>query len=247
MTTTWYAAAKMEREAGAKENILIAVLTSLVLLPFDMAAVKWAKRWGVPKEVAETALSREDAVAEARRVLQNSRTDKASEDMVNTANAIAQEMMMDPLPDDEDDQQASPSATGKPAATAADATSLNILARTLWAEGKGEGESGMRAIASVIYNRGGGSVGGMVNAVKKKRQFSCWNSMDWSRFQIKEKSGRDWDAAKSIASEMVQGTFSPTTNALFYYNPDRVSPAWDWSKLEDAGRVGSHLFFTRKQ
>jgi N-acetylmuramoyl-L-alanine amidase len=123
----------------------------------------------------------------------------------------------------------------------------NIIARTLWAEAKGEGEKGMRAVASVIYNRASGNVNKMVPVIKKPKQFSCWNKMkekDWFNFEIKEKSGPAWDLAKKIATEMATDNFSPILDSDHYYNPSLCTP--NWSKIGKIERpslkIGRHKF-----
>lgn len=144
-----------------------------------------------------------------------------------------------------DKDQPSVKAPEAPLAPTIDQTSLNIMARTLWAEARTEGEGGMRAVASVIWNRGHGTVPGMISAIKKPLQFSCWNDMDWRNFTIKEKSGDLWNSAKSIATEMATGAFAPTHSYKFYYNPDKCSPSWAYDKtgeLRPHEDIGNHRF-----
>ena len=52
---------------------------------------------------------------------------------------------------------------------------INCVARTIYAEAKGEGEKGQAAVASVIWNRAGGKCANLVDVVLKDKQFSCWN------------------------------------------------------------------------
>jgi len=118
----------------------------------------------------------------------------------------------------------------------------NIIARTLWREARSDGENGMRAVASVIYNRGKGNITKMVNAIKAPKQFSCWNKMtasDWANFKIKQYEGPSWTVASKIATEMVNGALKPTTDATHYYNDKKVSPDWATQKQN---RIGSHVF-----
>lgn len=121
----------------------------------------------------------------------------------------------------------------------------NIIARTLWAEARNDGDEGMRAVASVIYNRGRGQLNAMVDAVKAPKQFSCWNKMtksDWDNFKTKQKDGREWQIAKNIATEIVQGQFTPTGNWDHYYNPDKASPDWGKGDARPEEMIGSHRF-----
>lgn len=121
----------------------------------------------------------------------------------------------------------------------------NIIARTLWAEARNDGDEGMRAVASVIYNRGRGKLSAMVDAVKAPKQFSCWNKMtksDWDNFKTKQKDGREWQIAKNIATEIARGEFKPTGNWDHYYNPDKASPAWGKGDVRPEEMIGSHRF-----
>jgi len=52
---------------------------------------------------------------------------------------------------------------------------INCVARTIYAEAKGEGEKGQAAVASVIWNRAGGKCANLIDVVLKDKQFSCWN------------------------------------------------------------------------
>jgi N-acetylmuramoyl-L-alanine amidase len=123
----------------------------------------------------------------------------------------------------------------------------NILARTIWAEARENGEDGMRAVASVIHNRGAGNIGKMIQVIEAPKQFSCWNKMtkaDWSNFKIKERSGPEWKIANKIASEMMENQFTPITDATHYYNPKKVTPGWAFvgGRLRPNDIIGDHRF-----
>ena len=140
----------------------------------------------------------------------------------------------------------------------------NIIARTLYAEARNDGKTGMTAVASVIYNRADGKASDFANVCKKhgyskkaKRvvhQFSCWNRMtdeEWSQknFKIKipktvknsAKARMLWETAKKIAADMLSGSFTPTTDANMYYAPKKCSPDWA-KKLTNTVMIGSHKF-----
>jgi spore germination cell wall hydrolase CwlJ-like protein len=126
---------------------------------------------------------------------------------------------------------------------------INIIARTLWAEAREDGEQGMRAVASVAFNRGKGNVDRIIKAIKTPKQFSCWNGMkpeDWVHFKEKHRSGTAWDIANKIATEIVQYQFTPITEADHYYNPQKANPDWARlaGKLRPHIRVGNHLFMS---
>lgn len=140
----------------------------------------------------------------------------------------------------------------------------NIIARTLYAEARNDGEKGMRAVASVIYNRANGNVADFVNVCKKygwsekyKRnvyQFSCWGRMDpdeWSpnKFKVKlpktvingSADQKSWEIAMNITAEMLSNSFTPVIDANMYYNDKTANPSWG-SELIKVKYIGSHKF-----
>lgn len=125
----------------------------------------------------------------------------------------------------------------------------NILARTLFHEARGDGESGMRDVASVIYNRATRRNTSMISEVFRRRQFCVWTNVsqedrgkiiDESQRYTAPADRRAWDIANKIAEEMTNGSFVPVIDADHFHTPD-VSP--DWSKGMRGDRRGSHLFF----
>ena len=126
---------------------------------------------------------------------------------------------------------------------------INIVARTIYAEGLSESEEGKRAIATVIHNRGRGNPSAMVKAIQSHKQFSCWNSAeadDWTN--MKQGKGRSWEDSQRIAQEMVNGTFSPVAAYDHYYNPKKANPYWAYKDkartvLHPYVTIGNHRFF----
>ena len=140
----------------------------------------------------------------------------------------------------------------------------NIIARTLYAEARNDGEKGMNAVASVIYNRADGKINDFVNVCKKNGyskkykkivyQFSCWGKMtnsEWSpkNFKVKipkaVKNGSKeqilWQIAIKIASDMLAGSFTPIIDSNMYYNDQKAAPDWG-SQLTSVKRIGNHKF-----
>lgn len=126
----------------------------------------------------------------------------------------------------------------------------NIIARTIYAEGRSEGSDGMNAIATVIYNRGNGNPQKMIEEIKKPLQFSCWNkagASDWTN--MKQGKGSSWDTAMSIAHSMINGTFQPVDTWNHYYNPSIADPSWGYTdksrtQLRPFDTIGNHKFLT---
>lgn len=134
----------------------------------------------------------------------------------------------------------------------------NIIARTLYAEARNDGEVGMKAVASVIYNRADGKKELFTNACLKPKQFSCWNKFtaeeaDPKNFKIKipssvngnKKNETLWKTAMQIAADMLVDSFKPTTKANAYFNPKTANPKWA-SDLLNSKMIGSHKFGTIK-
>ena len=130
----------------------------------------------------------------------------------------------------------------------------NIIARTLYAEARNDGKTGMTAVASVIFNRANKDKTLFTDACLKPKQFSCWNKFtkeeaDPKNFKIKipssvkgnAKNQKLWKEAMAIAADMLADAFIPTTDANMYYAPKKCSPKWA-KDLTDVVMIGSHKF-----
>ena len=135
-----------------------------------------------------------------------------------------------------------------------DAQIKNILARTLYAEAKSEGERGIRAVMTVISNRTGGDKRYVKAVLQEPDQFSCWRSQDWSKIDYTKEPGdigtnsgnmQIWKTCQSIAQEFLDGEFEPLDGKRWnvYMNPEKASEkskkAWGY-KLKE--RIGKHKF-----
>ena len=86
-----------------------------------------------------------------------------------------------------------------------DNNEIDILARTIWGEARGEGSQGMQAVANVIQNRvkqGGWWGATFAEVCKKKSQFSCWNEGDPNHAKLLAvtMTDRDFVTARAIAT-----------------------------------------------
>lgn len=131
-------------------------------------------------------------------------------------------------------------------------TDLDILARTLYGEARGEGYRGMQAVANVIMNRvamaahhphfGDGTPAG---ACKAPWQFSCWNPNDPNINIINSVDSQDsiFATALQIASDAINNILTDVTmGATYYYAIGSPTPVWAQGK-NTCARVGKHLFF----
>ena len=140
----------------------------------------------------------------------------------------------------------------EPAPDDIDVVDAYWMALTMWGEGRGEGEAGMRAIGHVIHNRWQAKRhrAFVTETVSQAWQFSAWNHGDPNRAAMLNiadlRSGsrdhRLWLDAKRIAADILGGrSADPTGGALFYHTAD-VQPAWSWGVVPVA-QIGGHLFF----
>lgn len=132
----------------------------------------------------------------------------------------------------------------------------NIVAYTIWQEARGEGETGMRAVASVIYNRAGGHHPyQFVNVIKKPKQFESWSHLSPKQWlpqnytnQVVKKDLSQWRTANKIAYEMITGEFKPLDSEInHFYNPDVVTPSWSIGREKKKfGENPKHVFLSIK-
>lgn len=122
---------------------------------------------------------------------------------------------------------------------------IDITARTLWGEARGEGVTGMQAVANVIRNR--------VNGLKwfgstfkevclKPRQFSAWEDLNRPKMLAVDTSDKQFAAAVDIATRAVNGTLPDITGGANHYHAVGVKPSWaDTSKR--TAIIGRHIFY----
>lgn len=129
---------------------------------------------------------------------------------------------------------------------------IDIMAKTLWGEARGEGDDGMRAVAHVIKNRvhvahkNGGHYwwGHSVESVcLKPWQFSCWNSNDSNRRKILNLTHDDhlYKKARAIAMDVLKND-ADITHGADHYHHRIIFPRWAQGKTPVAV-IGNHLFY----
>lgn len=129
---------------------------------------------------------------------------------------------------------------------------IDVLARTIYGEARGEGISGQEAIASVVLNRvaraqqcGGFWWGNTIAEVcQKPWQFSCWNTRDPNLPVIKavKDSTPAFATCKRIALRATAGLLADRTNGATHYHTKRLRPKWSIGKIPCA-ELGSHFFY----
>lgn len=129
---------------------------------------------------------------------------------------------------------------------------IDVLARTIWGEARGEGSAGMQAVAAVILNRlsisesraGFWWGNTIVEICQKPYQFSCWNPNDPNVAKVKQVDERDlhFATALRIARRAVIGAFNDPTEGADHYHAAGISPHWIRGQTPVAV-IGNHIFY----
>lgn len=120
---------------------------------------------------------------------------------------------------------------------------IEVVAATLYHEARGEGEEGMRAVASVIYNRANQKRWkklGYSGVCLQKYQFSCHNKGFMKANPKKAGDKKAYKLCVKIATEIANNKFKSTVNANHYCtNNCKVS----WKKLlKNKTVIKNHTF-----
>lgn len=127
---------------------------------------------------------------------------------------------------------------------------IDIVARTLFGEARGESVLGMIAVAWVIKNRADnpGWWGRSVETVcLKPYQFSCWNADDPNAPFLRGNKiipPREYMLAREAAVAVLEGHEpDPTGGATHYYSTSmRKPPKWAASGTKTV-QIGRHIFY----
>jgi N-acetylmuramoyl-L-alanine amidase len=131
---------------------------------------------------------------------------------------------------------------------------IDILARTIFGEARGESQQGMEAVAHVVLNRvrHAQSKGNqfwwghdIITVCQKPYQFSCWNPGDPNRPKLMAvtKDNKQFIKCLAIARRAVNGELGhDITNGADHYHTVNVSPFWSKGKIPIA-QFGTHVFF----
>ena len=127
---------------------------------------------------------------------------------------------------------------------------IDVTARTVWGEARGEGILGMIAVANVIRNRAAQGawrrqfgIGTPASACQAPYQFSCWNENDPNRSNLFDIDLNDptfqlcWYATLGV---LLAEEPDNTGGALFYYADTIAPPSWAIGK--PFIQIGHHRF-----
>lgn len=124
---------------------------------------------------------------------------------------------------------------------------IDVAAKTVWGEARGEGFKGQVAVAWVIRNRVAkqswyGS--GVVDVCKYPKQFSCWNDDDPNRVLCAAVSWTDAvfrECVAAVVSVFDGGVDDPTKGSTHYHHRDAAPP---WAAGHDpVAEIGKHVFY----
>jgi spore germination cell wall hydrolase CwlJ-like protein len=147
-----------------------------------------------------------------------------------------------------------PEATQKPgsAQTLSRGMEIDVMARTIWGEARGEGSAGMQAVARVILNRlavaesRGGFWWGktIIGICQKPYQFSCWNRSDANFALVSAVDERDihFATALRIARRAVAGVVDDMTGGATHYHAAGIMPPWA-ERAKPCAVIGRHVFY----
>ena len=135
---------------------------------------------------------------------------------------------------------------------------IDVLARTIWAEARGEGVAGQVAVGRCIRNRVEADLGhdgkpdwwgeGYVGVCQAPWQFSCWNKNDPNRPYLtgaKAIPETEYARAREAAvAAMTSKEPDPTGGATHYYSTTMASPPkWTGHPARRTTKIGRHIFF----
>ena len=130
---------------------------------------------------------------------------------------------------------------------------IDVLARTLYGEARGEGLRGLEAVASVVMNRvkvakekgekywWGKDV---VSVCKRAYQFSCWNGSDVNKEKLMKVCSKDkmFALCVRVARKAIAGILKDETGGATHYHTNEVEPNWAVKQTPSA-EIGSHIFY----
>lgn len=130
---------------------------------------------------------------------------------------------------------------------------IDTLARTIWGESRGEGQTGMEAVANVVLNRvkvaqdhGGKYWWGanIIQVCQKPYQFSCWNRSDpsFKKLQAVDTDNVHFKTCLRIARRAVIGALPDHTQGATHYHADYVDPYWARGETPTI-TIGRHIFY----
>lgn len=114
-------------------------------------------------------------------------------------------------------------------------TEMNMLARAVYSEARGEPYEGQVAVAAVILNRVRSPLfpDSISGVILEPRAFTAVDD------------GQFWgltpdDTSYRAVNDAING-WDPTYNAIYYFNPDTATSGWIWTRPQ-IKKIGKHIF-----
>lgn len=119
-----------------------------------------------------------------------------------------------------------------------------FMALTMWAEARGEGRRGMRAVGHVIRNR---TVSpqfpdDVTGVVLQHRQFSVWLAPIPDPRRTVGADLRAWETALELAEKILSGRDQDPTHGSLFFHEQSISPRWA-ANARPQTIVGAHVFY----
>ncbi|MBP3256325.1 MAG: spore cortex-lytic enzyme [Clostridia bacterium] len=126
------------------------------------------------------------------------------------------------------------SSSSSNSSTTANSSNLNLLARVVYGEARGEPYTGQVAVAAVVLNRVNNSnfpntIAGVVY------QSGAFTAVSDGQINLTPNS-----TAMKAAQDALNG-WDPTYGAIYYFNPNTATNAWIWSRPVTI-TIGKHRF-----
>jgi len=146
----------------------------------------------------------------------------------------------DPVPYEQVLREEAEAASREPVNTrSANTAEVNCLAQNIYYEARGEGQSGMRAVAHVTMNRMRSRLfrSTVCGVVHQPSQFS------WVRQGYASPRGPLWERAKEIALSVYTGEdASDNTGGATYFHASSSRPSWS-RRFSRTATIGGHIFY----
>ncbi|MNZ79203.1 Spore cortex-lytic enzyme precursor [compost metagenome] len=111
---------------------------------------------------------------------------------------------------------------------------LDLLARIIYAEARGESYKGQVAVGAVVMNRLASD--DFPNTIKGViEQPLAFTAVDDGQYYLVPDA-----TAYQAALDAVRG-YDPTNGAIYYFNPDTATSDWIWSRKQTM-KIGRHIF-----
>ena len=124
---------------------------------------------------------------------------------------------------------------------------LEIWAKTVYGEARGEGQEGMQAVAWVVKNRALARKQKILEVCLATKQFSCWNTDDPNfsvlasqRFNVN--TTEFIQCVEACFETLCPGSVDITAGSDHYHADYIRKPKWALDKTP-AVKIGRHLFY----